>query len=226
MERRRRQLKDFSKFPTPEIDSASVVVDIRNRDYMSKFKEFHVRTVFYLALLGMTNEQMAVVFDINASEFNSWLHKFPTFLEALKKGKEQADSQVVYSLYQAAIGFEHDSEQIFMSKERTFGKDAQGRSYVMKETPKIIRVPIVKKYPPSVKAALRWLEIRQPDQWSDRENKRAKVSIIQNNYDIHDLSTEELKVLQKIGLQNNPVEDAQFQTTTHKSLKEIPIEAE
>ena len=190
---------------------------------MSKFKEYHVRTVFYLALLGMTDAQMATVFDIKPSLFAQWKQKFPTFLEALKKGKEQADADVVYSLYQSAVGYEHTSEQIFMTKEKEYAQDDKGRSYLVKERPKVVRVPIVKKYPPSVKAALRWLEVRQPEQWSDRENKRVTLSLTQNNFDIHDLSTEELKVLQKIGLQNNPAEDALFQTTTQKQLKTIEV---
>lgn len=198
----RRKRKQFDKFPTHTVDNGAVLEDIRNREYLSKFKEFHVRTVFYLALLGLTEQQMAVVFDISLQVFQSWKHKFPTFLEAMQKGKEQADADVVYSLYQAAVGYEHASEQIFCSKEKVYDVDDKGKTYLVRETPKIIRVPVVKKYPPSVKAAIKWLETRQPAQWSQRTNVATKLSVNQYNYDLKGLSMEQLKLLQQIGQQN------------------------
>ena len=215
----RRTRKNFDKFPTPNVNNGAMLEDIRNRDYLSKFTEFHVRTVFYLALLGMTEQQMAVVFDIPIQTFQKWKNKFPTFVEAIKKGKEQADADVVYSLYQSAVGFEHESEQIFCSKEKIYDTDAKGKVYLKKEVPKIIRVPIVKKYPPSVKAAIKWLEIRQPAQWSQHPNVNAKLSVNQYNYDLKVLSMEQLKVLQQIG-QQNQTEDTFF-TTTQRQLEEL-----
>jgi hypothetical protein len=218
----RRTRKNFDKFPTPQIESGAVLEDIRNREYLSKFKEFHVRTVFYLALLGMTEEQMAVVFDISMGTFQAWKKKFPTFAEAIKKGKEQADADVVYSLYRAAVGFEHESEQIFCSKEKIYDTDDKGKVYLKKEVPKIIRVSITKKYPPDTKAAIKWLETRQPAQWSSRPNVNAQLSVTQNNYDIKGLTLEQLKVLQQIGIQNT-TEDVFF-TTTQRELQEVVVD--
>lgn len=220
---RRRSRREFDKFPKADLDQDLVMKDVRTMDYMSKFRDYHVRTVFYFALLGMTEEQMAIALDITYPVFNKWKGKHPTFLEAIKKGKEQADAEVVYSLYQAAVGFEHESEQIFMSKEKIFGKDVHGHTCVLKEVPKVVRVPVTKKYPPSVKAAIKWLEIRQPAVWSERASAPAKLAISQtNNFNIQGLSMEELKVLQKIGYQN-VVEDAEFMTTAQKELKEINV---
>lgn len=220
MKRRRR----LDKFPTPTIDSGQVLEDIRNREYLSKFKEFHVRTVFYLALLGMTDEQMAVVFDISTPTFVAWKNKFPTFLEAIKKGKEQADANMVYSLYQAGIGYEHESEQIFCSKEKIYDQ-VNGKTVLVKEVPKIIRAPFIKKYPPNVKAALRWLEVRQPAMWSARTDMNKKLGgPVQNNYyNLQGMTMEELKLLQKIGLQHAPAEDVGFTTTLQKELQETNL---
>lgn len=218
----RRTRRSLNKFPTsPEVSADKVLRDTRNMDFMSKFRDYHVRTVFYLALLGMTDEQMAVVFDIPLHTFSSWKTKYPTFLESLKKGKEQADAAVVYSLYQAAIGYEHESEQIFMTKEKIFARDDKGHTYIQKEVPKVVRVPIVKRYPPSVKAALRWLELRQPAEWSERKDMTAHLNVTQNNFAIQGLSLDELKLLQKIGLQHAPIEDVAFSTTTQRELKTL-----
>lgn len=214
MKRRRR----FDEFPTPKTDKVQVLEDIRNREYLSKFKEFHVRTVFYLALLGMTDAQMAVVFDISVQTFMVWKNKFPSFMEAIKKGKEQADAQMVYSLYQAGIGYEHESEQIFCAKEKIYDQ-VNGKTVLVKEIPKIVRAPFIKKYPPNVKAALRWLEIRQPAVWSNRENKAQKLTLIQNNFNVKDLSLDELKLLQKIQGQNNMLGDGEFMTTPQREMQ-------
>ena len=220
---RRRRIKSFSKFPEPEVELAEVVEDVKTREYLSKFKEHHVRTVFYLALLGMTEEQMCVVFDVSMGAFNSWKHKHPTFFEALQKGKEQADAEVVYSLYQSAIGYEFDSEQIFMTKEKSYGVDDRGRTILLKEVPKVVRVPIRRKFAPNVKAAIKWLEIRQPAQWSAKQDQKQKLTLVQNNFNYTDLTLEELKVLQKLGLQNAPQDGQTFQTTSQQQLKELQL---
>lgn len=219
--KRRRNPREFDKFPQAPIDKVAVLNDTRSMDYMSKFRDHHVRTVFYLALLGMTDEQMAVVFDISIQTFSQWKQKHPTFLEALKKGKEQADAQMVYSLYQAGIGYEHDAEQIFCSKEKTYDPTT---GKLISEVPKIIRVPIRKQYPPNVKAAIKWLECRQPAQWSQKEDKNKKLTLIQNNFNVKDLSIEQLQLLKTIQAQNNLLDDEDFMTTAQRAMQNVEEE--
>lgn len=219
---RRRKRREFDQFPVAPITKVEAIEDAKNMEYMSKFRDYHVRTVFYLALLGMTEEQMAVVLDISFSCFNQWKVKHPTFRESIREGKEQADAKMVYSLYQAGIGYEHDDEQVFMTKEKIYGTDDRGRTVLMKETPKVIRVPVRKHYPPNVRAAMRWLEIRQPAVWSQKQDQKSKLTLVQNNtYNVAELSMEELKVLQKLGLQNTPQDGQQFHTTAQQELKNL-----
>ena len=224
MERKKKtaRRKNFDEFPKPAISDDSILKDTREMEYMCQFRDWHVKTGFYLALLGMTSEQMAVVFGISLSTFTNWQKKFATFREAIDRGKEQADAQVVYSLYQAAVGFEHESEQIFCSKEKIYDP-VTGK--LEREVPKIIRVPIRKKYPPDVKAALRWLEIRQSEFWSPKQDGLKKI--VNNNHlhiDFSGLSIEELRLLNKLGVQAtaNPTNDP-FETTTQKELKTIKL---
>jgi len=190
-------------------------------EYMSKFRDHHVKTVFYLALLGMTVEQMATVFEISVNTFNYWMNKFETFREAVKKGREQADAQVVYSLYQAAMGYEHPAEQIFMGKEKVYDPNT---GKLISEKPKIIRVPIVKKYPPNVKAAIKWLETRQPMQWTNKEGNVKQLNV-KHEFDFSEMSMEDLRVLNKLaGTKYDNVEDAQIVTTAQKELAEQRFE--
>lgn len=221
--KRRRNPRQFDKFPVPEIEQSAILEDTRSMDFMSKFRDYHVRTVFYFALLGMTEEQMAIAFDISMSVLQTWKKKHPTFLEALKKGKEQADAKMVYSLYQAGIGYEHDAEQIFCTKEKTYDPTT---GKLISEVPKIIRVPIRKQYPPNVKAAIHWLQSRQPDQWSQKEKKTNKLVQNNFNFNINECSLEELQLLKKIQQRNGGLYDDQFMTTPQRQLQELRIEEE
>jgi hypothetical protein len=83
--------------------------------------------------------------------------EFPEFFESIKRGKIKADSMVADRLYQRALGFEHDSEEI---KVVPVGNN-QGSE--------IERVKVRKIYPPDPTAAIFWLKNRQPDKWRDKQ---------------------------------------------------------
>jgi hypothetical protein len=215
--------RKFDEFPKVPIEDDRILGDTRNMGYLCKFRDWHVKTGFYFALLGLTDEQMAEVFDVPLHEFVKWKHEFPTFLEAIKKGKEQADADVVYSLYKVAVGYECASEQLFAVRDKEFDP-VTGK--LVRETSRIIREPIVKKYPPNVKAAIKWLESRQPGQWSARPDYKQTLTV-KHQVELDDLSVEELKLLTKLGVRNQHIQDVPytnmetFQTTVQKEMKEL-----
>lgn len=104
---------------------------------------------YKLALLGATNEQMADALGISLATLHVWRNKHSEFLDALKNGKEVADSKVADSLYHRAIGYTHPEEKIFNN---------QGE---------IIRAETLKHYPPDTTAAIFWLKNRDPANWRD-----------------------------------------------------------
>jgi hypothetical protein len=108
--------------------------------------------VYKLALLGATDEEMADILDISESTLNKWKLDYPEFSESIKRGKVHADSNVANRLYQRALGFEHESEDI---------KVVDG---------KIVRVPITKIYAPDPTSAIFWLKNRQPNKWRDKQD--------------------------------------------------------
>lgn len=57
-----------------------------------------------LALLGLTDEEMAPCFGISIRTFHDWKKRFPGFLHALQEGKIIADANVAQSMYQRACG--------------------------------------------------------------------------------------------------------------------------
>lgn len=122
----------------------------------TKYKEEYTDQAYKLCLLGATDKEMADFFEVSESTLNLWKLNEPKFSESLKKGKIQADANVGSRLYERALGFEHDSEEI---KVVSMGK--QGSV--------VERVPIRKIYPPDTVAAIFWLKNRQSDKWRDKQ---------------------------------------------------------
>ncbi len=109
-----------------------------------------------LCLIGATDKDLADFFEVEESTINNWKKANPEFLESIKAGKQLADSNVADRLYQRAIGFEHDAEEIKVVSD---GMGA-GSS--------IERVQVRKIYPPDTAAAIFWLKNRQRDKWRDK----------------------------------------------------------
>ena len=119
------------------------------------FKEEYIEQVYKLSLLGLTDKEMAGIFNTSEQTFNAWKHAHPEFLESLKKGKDLADAKVASRLFERAMGYEHDSEEIKVLSSET-------GSYVE-------RVPVRKIYPPDPTSAIFWLKNRQPRIWRDKQ---------------------------------------------------------
>jgi transcriptional regulator with XRE-family HTH domain len=131
---------------------------------------------FRLALLGLTDEQMAVALDISLATYYNWKNEKhanfkPDLLEALNEAKNHADARVYRAMYQRAIGFSVPEEKIFLN-------DGQ-----------IIRVDTVKNYPPDPAAQKAWLANRRGMSFNADLNHSITTEI--NNLD--DETTEEIK---------------------------------
>lgn len=118
----------------------------RPTDYREEYNE----QAYKLALLGHTDKEMATFFEVVEATIYNWKNEYPEFLEAIKRGKQVADGNVATRLYERAMGFEHDSEEI---------KVVDGQ---------VVRVPVRKIYPPETVAAIFWLKNRQPELWRDK----------------------------------------------------------
>ena len=118
----------------------------------TSYKDEYANQVHKLCLLGLTDTELADIFDIAESTLNLWKKKYPEFSESLWRGKLMADAEVAHSLYQRACGYQHKDMHISLH---------QG---------KVIQTPITKHYPPDTGAAIMWLKNRQPDKWRDQTN--------------------------------------------------------
>ena len=139
------------------------------------YREEYVIQVEKLCKLGATDEEIADFFEISVATLNNWKREHPDFLASVKNGKILADANVANSLYQRAIGYEHDDEEIKVVS------DGQGMGS------SIQRVPIRKHYPPDPVSMIFWLKNRQKKLWRDKietgftdgEGNDAPIQVIQ-----------------------------------------------
>ena len=113
----------------------------------TKFDERFCKIATDLTRLGFTNDQLAKSFAVALSTLNNWIATRPEFLDAVKKGREDADANVARSLYERAIGYKHDAVKIMQY---------EGDPVI---------VPYVEHYPPDTVAGIFWLRNRRPDMW-------------------------------------------------------------
>lgn len=121
----------------------------RPSDYDPKY----VKQAFQLALLGVTDAEMAAVFGIAESTLHLWKLEHPEFSESIDAGKAPADAKVAASLYHRSLGYSHEAVKIFMP---------QGAS-------EPVYAPYVEHYPPDTQAASLWLRNRQSRKWRDKQ---------------------------------------------------------
>lgn len=103
-----------------------------------------------LALLGMTDSEIAENLGIAESTFHLWKKKHPELSESLRRGKAHTDAKVAKSLLLRALGYSHPAVKIF---------NDEGAPLVVDYT---------EHYPPDTEAAKFWLRNRQPHLWRDK----------------------------------------------------------
>jgi hypothetical protein len=118
------------------------------------YREEFVEQVYKLALLGMTDAEMAEFFEVDERTLNRWKDSHPDFCQSMARGKQPADSNVAEKLYSRAIGYSHDAVKIFMP---------QGAS-------EPVYAPYTEHYPPDTQAASLWLRNRQSAKWRDKQD--------------------------------------------------------
>jgi len=108
-----------------------------------------------LAELGATDLEVADFFEVDVATVHRWKLKHDEFRDALKIGKEVADTRVEDSLYRRATGYTHRAVKIMQHEG----------------------VPVVEEYdahvPPDVTACIFWLKNRRKADWRDRHEHTA-----------------------------------------------------
>jgi hypothetical protein len=116
----------------------------------TKYKEDYNEQAYRLCLLGHTDAELAVFFEVNEDTIHEWKKVYPNFSESIKKGKDIADGHVADSLYKRATGYSHEAVKIFVQ---------EGQEII---------VPYTEHYPPDATSMIFWLKNRQRKKWRDK----------------------------------------------------------
>ena len=120
---------------------------------------------YRMALLGLTDEQLAGYFEINRATLHRYKKEFPSFAKAIEEGKTKADGKVAESLFKRAIGC-----TVSETKTKTV-IDESGIEQIVEV------VETVSEIPPDTRAAAQWLNNRQPSKWRNRVETPVEISI-------------------------------------------------
>lgn len=111
------------------------------------------RRVKRLAILGLTDAQIAVAFGVTQPTLIAWKTRHPEFSKQLSLGRE-APERAAAALAKRAVGFTKKTEKILAHNLLGY-----------------VRVETREYYPPDVKAALAVLKQYERGVWSDGEKK-------------------------------------------------------
>lgn len=114
-----------------------------------------------LALLGLTDEEIAEYFGVDVRTLANWKNEYPAFLHALMEGKTIADANVADSLYRRATG-EHVEYQ---------------RAFKNKDSGEVEIITLKSWNPGDPGAAKLWLTNRRPKQWRDKQDDQRSGDI-------------------------------------------------
>lgn len=114
---------------------------------------------FRFMLLGATMEDLASLIGVSKTTLYTWMDTHPEFAAAINNGRNTADANVASRLYQRAMGYTHEAEEI---------KVVDGG---------IERVITTKHYPPDPQSARFWLINRQPELWKEKVEVIEKPTI-------------------------------------------------
>ncbi len=120
----------------------------RPSDYRQEF----IKIALDQAQRGATDIEIADELGISTATLYRWKNTHPEFCEALKVGKDIADSRVERSLYQKAIGYEQDAVKIFLDSKAGVP----------------VYAPYRERVAPDTTAGIFWLKNRKAKEWRDK----------------------------------------------------------
>lgn len=135
---------------------------MNNGKYKKWLKDENLAKVTKWAKDGLFDCQIADKMGINKSTFYEWIKIYPEFSDAIKKGKEIADKEIVNALYKRALGYSYkEIREEYVTDDNGVIRDKDGKS--TKEV-----TVTHKSEPPNTAALIYWLNNRRPDEWSNK----------------------------------------------------------
>ena len=147
--------------------------------YQNKFAEVAKQ----LCEAGATESEIADFFKVSARTIRNWKVRHVEFRAAIKVGKDAADDRVEYSMYNQAVGYDHDIEDV-----RIVGE-------------KVLRYTVRQHIPPSFNAATFWLKNRRPDRWRDQRDLNMQAKVVNIDMSLSELKAATEQKLRELGVE-------------------------
>ena len=107
----------------------------------------HAERARELCVRGATNRVLAARFGVARSTIDEWIAKHPEFAEAVRQGRDVADSVVIESLFTRATGYDRKAEKVFL-----YRGEPRTATYT-------------RHVPPETAACIFWLRNRRREEW-------------------------------------------------------------
>jgi hypothetical protein len=120
----------------------------------TKYRPELIERAYRLALLVTTDKEIAEGLGICEATLNNYKVEYPEFLEALKRGKLAADSDVAHSLHMRSLGYEA------VERKAVKLKQADGSE-------KVEMAEEIRHVPADTTAQIFWLKNRRRLDWKD-----------------------------------------------------------
>ena len=183
--------RDRRKLLGPNIDELPQQIGFVRGRYFSSQKD----EICSLARFGCTNEEVASFYHISLSTFDKYIKEVPGLYDALQEGRMIDSLKTVDSLHKQALGY--------MVTEYEWAEHLTRNGEVVK-----LKKKTKKWVQPSTTAAIYLLKTRHGDKWMDvvKSEKTQNLNILVKNVDFSDVSTDELLMLKKLGINRIPEE--------------------
>jgi len=140
-----------------------------------KYKPEYVEQFKKMAMLGLTNVQMADIIGVTEKTIIQWQKDYPKLGKSIKEGKEFSDENVVASMYRKATGYTRNVKKPMVISD---GKLHGSHVEIVEYEEEVIS---------SDTAGIFWLCNRQPDKWKRKiENINKNMTVDGVDIEIED----------------------------------------
>lgn len=132
-------------------------IEVQSAGQPGKFVRLELKKIYRLAVLGMTNKEIAEHYNIKYETWMQWLNPGskiykPELAETIEHGTTGIVAKVADRLVHRALGYKHKAVKFFYNSEDD----------------KVVRQDYTQHYPPSEVAAAFILKNKRPDKWKDK----------------------------------------------------------
>lgn len=134
----------------------------------SKAETVNLEQVYHLCLLGLPNSELCEFLKISQDTFYNWINSWPQFSETLTLGRQGAGGEIAQTLFRRAKGWTHEEDVIKVLPGKITSSHSSLTVVGTTKNSSIVRVRMMKHYPPEVSAITYFLNNRFKEYWKNK----------------------------------------------------------